>query len=474
MKKQIVFIFMFLSTLYSTPNLYSQEGLTMKKVVIIGAGLAGLTTGYRLYKKGFDVHVYEARNRVGGRILSALVNGHIAELGGENIADGGSCENINQLLQEFGLELFRSESSFNVFFHYENMLFPKNDLIKKQNLNLETLKGQLYTIKQTSISMQDILNQLKLDEPLKKCLNVSLAGYEGASADKLSSSYIETLYYMIKGGLSAAHQGNTTAFARVKEGNGKLPEALAARLGNRVHMKMPVASITKNSQNQYILMFKNGSTTTADILILAIPCPIYNDILFDEKVIHADRLSKIRSIHNGSNAKIIVPISGNFSTSNIFMNDHMGVFTFVDGIITLYFTGQSSQFEPDSIAQRYAQERPLLMCGFDQTSLPKQEPIIAWDELFASYSVPVGYSWPLDPFAKGTYSYIGVGQEELFTMLQEHDGFVTKTLFAPIDHQLYFAGEHASTLFDVQGTMEAACQSGNLVADMIEKIHLFS
>jgi hypothetical protein len=32
-----------------------------------------------------------------------------------------------------------------------------------------------------------------------------------------------------------------------------------------------------------------------------------------------------------------------------------------------------------------------------------------------------------------------------------HNGFLVKTLFAPIDEQLYFAGEHTSILFDVPG-----------------------
>ena len=35
------------------------------KVVVVGAGFAGLTTAYRLNQKGMDVHVYEERNRVG-------------------------------------------------------------------------------------------------------------------------------------------------------------------------------------------------------------------------------------------------------------------------------------------------------------------------------------------------------------------------------------------------------------------------
>lgn len=471
MRKRI--LFMASSLLFSNILSSVPEKLPAKKVVIVGAGLAGLTAGYRLFKKGFDVHIYEARNRVGGRILSALVNDHIVELGGENFADGGNFENINQLLQEFALELFCSEISFNVFYHYNNVFFSRKELIQKHNFNLETLKEQLCALRQTSASMHDVLEKLGLEEALKKCFARGLAGYEGVSADALSSLYIKTLYYMIKSGFCAAHQTGITEFARIKEGNSRLPEELAKRLGDRVHLEMSVVSIIKNQQDQYVLTFKNGSTVTADIVVLSIPCPVYNDIIFDETVMPADRLSNIRSIHNGTNAKIIVPISGDFPTSNIVMNDHVGIFTYVNDMITLYFAGNSSQFGPDSIAQSYAQAKPLFMWGFDPATLPKQEPIIARDELFVRYLSPIGYSWPLDPFAKGSYAYIGVGQEELFTTLQEHDGFVTKALFAPIDHQLYFAGEHASTLLDIPGTMEAACQSGNLAADMIEKTYFY-
>jgi monoamine oxidase len=61
-------------------------------IVVVGAGLAGLTTAYRLQEKGANVHVYEARNRVGGRIFTAKIGNDIVELGGQNISDGGDFE----------------------------------------------------------------------------------------------------------------------------------------------------------------------------------------------------------------------------------------------------------------------------------------------------------------------------------------------------------------------------------------------
>ncbi len=45
-------------------------------VIVIGAGLSGLYAAWRLYQKGVDVRVLEARDRVGGRILSLSPDQH--------------------------------------------------------------------------------------------------------------------------------------------------------------------------------------------------------------------------------------------------------------------------------------------------------------------------------------------------------------------------------------------------------------
>lgn len=55
--------------------------------------------------------------------------------------------------------------------------------------------------------------------------------------------------------------------------------------------------------------------------------------------------------------------------------------------------------------------------------------------------------------------------------MQAYEQEIVKPLFAPIDDRIYFAGEHASILFDVPGTMEAACESGERAARLILKRH---
>ena len=54
-----------------------------KKVVVLGSGVAGLTSAYELSNAGYDVTVLEARDRIGGRSWTARKGTKVHEIGGE-------------------------------------------------------------------------------------------------------------------------------------------------------------------------------------------------------------------------------------------------------------------------------------------------------------------------------------------------------------------------------------------------------
>src|ERR1041384_1439975 len=71
-----------------------------KQVVVIGAGIAGLVCAYRLKSLGGDVLLIESSNRIGGVMLSEMIDGYLIERG-PNSSQG--TEELMALVEELGL-----------------------------------------------------------------------------------------------------------------------------------------------------------------------------------------------------------------------------------------------------------------------------------------------------------------------------------------------------------------------------------
>lgn len=449
-------------------------GQTTPTVVVVGAGLAGLTTAYRLKQKGIEVQVYEARSRVGGRVFSAKIGDDEVELGGQNITDGGDAENLRRLIDEFQLEL--KVNRYHHDYHYFNgEEFLSKHLLIDKKFTHEDLKIQLAQVVQRSHNMKDVLDGLlKEEDPLYRATSVTLAAYEGAPPEKLSTLYANTLYHMLLGGICSVHpsveqEENCIDIVSIKGGNALLPEELARLLGERVHLNMPLVAVSKGSEGAYELVFQNGQRVKADIVVLAIPCSVYQDIVFEGNLIPEKKLESIKSVQYGTNAKILIPFPKPPERKGGFINDRICCFFGNSKVLSLIYTGDAARFSEDTILEAYLREQPMLEKGFKDLYSSFSYPAFARDEFLVSYEGSIGYSWPNDPYAKGSYSYIAPGQEVLLAATHSENGEKVRTLFAPIDNTLFFAGEHATILAEVPGTMEAACESGERTARMIEQ-----
>lgn len=78
-------------------------------VVVVGAGLAGLSAARRLVDKGRSVVVLEARDRVGGRTLTRTANGVALDVGGQWI--GPTQDRMAALARELGVATFQTYNS---------------------------------------------------------------------------------------------------------------------------------------------------------------------------------------------------------------------------------------------------------------------------------------------------------------------------------------------------------------------------
>lgn len=93
--------------------------MTKTTVVIIGAGLAGLNAARLLHRAGVDFHLFEARDRAGGRILTVDALGQPSEDGfdlGPSWFWPQMQPAMGELVEELGLPFFCQHSQGDVVF----------------------------------------------------------------------------------------------------------------------------------------------------------------------------------------------------------------------------------------------------------------------------------------------------------------------------------------------------------------------
>lgn len=467
-----LFLAMTLNVQASPPHSSGQQ-----KIVIVGAGLSGLTAAHRLQQQGHDIELYEARARVGGRVHTALVRNFEggyshAELGAQNITDGGEATHILSLIKELGIELIVEDIPFQGQFYHEGIYYERTQIVKEIIEQNPKLSDILESETNTPGSMETVLNKLSLNEAQKAFLMFVLNAYEGLPVSQLSTNIhnIMTLQYVLSGGLSQAHANLTEKpllhRISIKKGNATLPENLVTHLGHRLHLNKAVVAIGYNKTNKIQLTFADKQTVVCDKLILAIPCSVYNDIQFDDRLINKTILKRISSLQYGAIGKILMSIKSPQEQKGYWLSmAKMGAFFNDDHqLLNLYcIQGMTHQLINSDF---YRQALVVLKNGFKDAQFNESAPKDAIDLNFVKYETPVAKSWGSDPYAKGAYSAFDITIQDIIDKREVHHGVTVKALFAPIHDQLFFAGEHA-TILDEIGTMEAAVESGERMAKLV-------
>jgi len=254
----------------------------MKSVAIIGGGIAGLVSGYRLMQLGVEVTLFEASHRTGGCIRSERSGGYLVEYGPNTIQT--KTDLIDHLVAELGLrdqQLFAGDEAKNRYVVRNGKPVPVPTsppaLLKTR---LFSTKAKLRVLREPFIppvngqveeSVAEFVRRRLGDEFLDYAINPFVAGVYAGDPAKLSLRHafprlheIESKYgSLIKGLIRVSRERKKSTspmpsgrMMSFKDGLQTLPDALAKSLGNRIHLESRVTSIKKEN-SRWVLSGEN-------------------------------------------------------------------------------------------------------------------------------------------------------------------------------------------------------------------------
>jgi monoamine oxidase len=259
------------------------------RVVVAGAGLAGLTAADELQRAGAEVVVLEARERVGGRVWSRrLAGGAVVEMGAEYILPGNTA--IRELAARLGLELVDKGMAYG---HRE----PRGGTPTTHELMAAAVPAIERALESVpvEVSAQEFLDGLDVDAGVREAL---LARVEISSASPAADVAARDL-------AGIAHVDDEPA-PSVAGGNQRLALGLTERLGDAVQLASPVERIEWRDDGVRVSAGK--AELDADACIVAVPASVLGRIRF-EPALPESHAGAFAAVRYGHAAKLFVPLA---------------------------------------------------------------------------------------------------------------------------------------------------------------------
>ncbi|MFK8010063.1 MAG: flavin monoamine oxidase family protein [Saprospiraceae bacterium] len=152
-----------------------------KKIIIIGAGLTGLSIAYLLKKKGVNTHIIEARNRVGGRIETIKGNQNSPmEMGATWL--GKKHQHLVSFLEELEIGIFQQYIRGTTFFETMSFTPPQKFEVPASEEPSFRIQGGTSTLI-SKLAHEVGMEKISLSQPIatieKKEKNISISTTEG-------------------------------------------------------------------------------------------------------------------------------------------------------------------------------------------------------------------------------------------------------------------------------------------------------
>jgi monoamine oxidase len=419
--------------------------------LVLGAGIAGLNAALMLEEQGQRVALVEARDRVGGRVLTLLDQPGYPEMGFNSMAQGyGRGINIAKLagveLEEVG-QRYRLNGAPELFLNGQHMTreqwaaFPGNPfpddlrmvmpgelafkLIAEKNRLKDWTDWTNPANAALDVSVYEYFRSLGLsDAAIQLCYDVS--PYYGTTSHDVSALMLE-----FNDGFVKAQTTTSPDSLAVKGGNQLMTDALAARVRGDIHLGHQIIAIESDDTGASVVC-DNGARLTADRVICTLP------------------FSTLRHVHfmpglSGVQAKAVAtlryqPLSIAFVTATqpFWEEDGLG-----PGMWTNSRAGsvipQRFGATPEEITGFMVQARGTLAHYWDRLGAEQALAMII-AEIETNRPAAKGkiearafHSWGNEPFSQGDWAYYGPG---------EVTGTVSQMALPA--GRVHFAGEHCA------------------------------
>jgi monoamine oxidase len=262
------------------------------RVVVVGAGLAGLAAAEALLSAGWDVRVLEARERVGGRVWSReLADGSVVEMGAEFILPGNDV--IEATARRLGLGFWE-----------KGMAYGRRDVrgagaeVGQDELRsaATAIAGALEDHGREAETAAALLDSVELAPAIREAIRARVEISCAAAADSVDARELA--------GVAAYSDEPSRGIAG---GNQALARALAALLGARLQLRAAVTAIAWTDDG--VTVRTADGELAAAAAVIAVPAPLVGQIEFEPPLPdrHTEALGRVGYGHA---AKLFVPLEG--------------------------------------------------------------------------------------------------------------------------------------------------------------------
>lgn len=457
-----------LPPLQTPENQLEPQSYEAASVLVVGAGLAGLTVAYRLRQAGVMADVIEAAGRVGGRVESvphALGTSLTAELGAEFIDSNHCC--LRSLTAELNLTLLdrqahQPDGPTTLFFAGQRV---DEDAIAQDfatiapwlERDVAKIKGfRTYksncpaAVELDRRSLSQYLDKLPISARLRQLIEIAYTVEFGQEA--AAQSCLNFLYLI---GIRPALELLGTCDERfyVAGGNEQVAQRLATQLNGQIATDCALVALSRRADGQYRAVMQSGlglQEKCYERVVLTIPFSVLRslDLRLDLPLAKRQAIDRLGYSHNH---KLITAYRQriwreqaahsftdlafqNTWESDIATRDRTGA-----GLLTTFTGGDEGKALSDCLPEEQVEK------------LRSQ-----WEQVFPGLSaaaLPGGLSrsWLREAHIQGAYACYLVGQWTGFYGAERERV-----------ENLFFAGEHCSV--DFQACMEGACQTGEQAA----------